>query len=259
MRSPARLWWRRPPALHWGCPVALGQGRPVALGQGWRWRGLYFAAFAAITGVLVAGFASATAIARGFGTGSASTGSVALNINGPAMHVCSYNALLPGDLDGSVSCSLSVSFSGSIPAYLSLTVQIQASAGAGGDLLYDGTNNAGLTLAISDGRHSYAVPTGPGRTGGSCPPGLTCWTAANDLAAWYSHVGAELQFSSGDAATFTLTPRFPRSVGSGYQGGTATVTLRAQAVQAPANPLPATCTTSSIGQPCPAAGPFTWS
>jgi hypothetical protein len=37
------------------------------------------------------------------------------------------------------------------------------------------------------------------------------------------------------------------------------VTLTAQAVQAPANPLPAGCTTATIGQPCPATGTFTWS
>ena len=88
---------------------------------------------------------------------------------------------------------------------------------------------------------------------------MTCWTAANDLAAWYSSATPNLTFSAGDTVTFTLTPSFPKTVGDRYQGGTAAVTLTAQAVQAAGNPLPPGCTTATIGQPCPASGTFTWS
>jgi hypothetical protein len=96
-------------------------------------------------------------------------------------------------------------------------------------------------------------------TGGSCPSGFTCWTAANDLAAWYGGNGApNLAFAAGTPVTFTVTPGFARTAGNSYQGGTATVTLTAQAVQAAGNPLPSGCGLSTIGQPCPADSTFTW-
>ena len=234
--------------------------RPAAgARRSWRWRGLYFAGVMLAAAGLVTGLASATLNATGGGTGSASTGSVVLGINAAATRTCSYGSLLPGDLTGAAPCALSVTYTGTLTAFLSLTVQVQAKAGPGGSALYNG-NAGGLTLAISDGHNSFTVPAGPDTTGGSCPSGFTCWTAANDLVAWYSvGAAANLKFSSGDSATFTVTPGFPKTAGNGFQGGTAAVTLTAQAVQAPGNPLPPGCTTSTIGEPCPASGTFTWS
>jgi hypothetical protein len=225
----------------------------------WRWRGLYLASVPFVVAALVLGVAEATSQVSGSGSGLASTGTVILSVNGPASHTCDFSGLLPGELPGSPQCSLAVSYSGSIDAFLSLTVAVSSAAGSGGRTLYDGTNTSGLTLRISDGHTSFTVPTGPGTTGGACPPGSTCWTAADDLAAWYSGSAPELAFANGDAATFTVTPDFPASAGAGYAGGTAAVTLTVSAVQAPANPLPASCTTASIGQPCPPSGSFTWS
>jgi hypothetical protein len=225
----------------------------------WRRRGLRLAAAAAAAAGLVTGLATAAGILNGSGTGSASTGSVTLGIDAPATQVCSYGSLLPGNLAGAGACTLAVTYTGSIPAYLSLTVQVQAVAGAGGEPLYDGTNSTGLTLLISDGHHPFTAPAGPGVTGGSCPATFTCWTAANDLAAWYSDGTPNLTFGSGDAFTATATPLFPDTAGNAYQGGAATVTLTVQAVQEQANPLPAACTVATIGQPCPATGGFTWS
>jgi hypothetical protein len=223
-----------------------------------RWRAGYSVAMVvAVTG-LVTGLSSASLSTNGSGTGSASTGTVALSVNRSASKTCSYNALLPGDLTGAATCAFSVGYTGSLPAYLSLTVQIQSKAGPGGRSLYGG-GSAGLTLSISDGQRSYTVPAGAGTTGGSCPAGFTCWTAQNDLAAWYSGGPPNLIFAAGDSVTFTLTPQFPRSLGNAYQGGAAAVTLTVQAVQATADPLPAACTVATIGQPCPAAGTFTWS
>jgi hypothetical protein len=225
-----------------------------------RWRAGYLAGVVlAVTG-LVTGLASATLNVTGGGTGSASTGSVAMSTNATASRTCGYGSLLPGDLPGTATCALSVTYTGTLTAFLSLTVQVQAKAGAGGVPLYDGTNAGGLTLSVGDGHAVFTVPTGPGTTGGSCPAGFTCWTAANDLAAWYAANGApNLGFTSGTPVTFTVTPSFPKAVGRAYQGGTATVTLIAQAVQAPGNPLPSGCTTATIGRPCPAGGTFTWS
>jgi hypothetical protein len=225
----------------------------------WRWRWLYLAVAAAAAAGLVTGLATAVGDLTGAGTGSASTGSVAMSIDAPASHACSYASLLPGDLTGAATCALSVTYTGSIPAFLSLTVQVQAAAGAGGTPLYNGSDTGGLTLAISDGHHAYTTPTGPGTAGGSCPATFTCWTAANDLAASYTHGTPSLEFSNGDALTVTVTPLFPGTVGNAYRGGSATVTLSVQAVQEPANPLPPACTVLTIGQPCPAHGVFTWS
>jgi hypothetical protein len=235
-----------------------GDGQPGAA-PGRRWRGLYFAAAAVAVAGIAGGIAAATIAATGSGAGSASTGSVTMSINASATHACRYRALLPGQLTGSARCTLSVTYTGSLPAHLSLTVRIRSTAGASGHLLYDGTNTTGLTLSISDGHTGFRVPTGPGRTGGSCPAHYRCWTARNELAAWYGNRGPGLEFRAGDALTVGVTPRFGDAADHAYEGATATVTLSVQAVQAPANPLPATCTVSTIGQPCPARGSFVWS
>jgi hypothetical protein len=234
--------------------------RTRGTGRSWRWRGLYVIGLAAALGAVVAGVTFGYLSASGSGSGSASTGGVAVSINAPATHTCTYTALVPGNLTGSATCALSVTYTGSISAFMSLTVAVQSKAGPGGHTLYDGSGNAGLTLSISDGHHAFTVPTGAGTTGGSCPVGFTCWTTANDLAVWYSGTAPNLTFTSASpAVTWTVTPLFPKTVGNTYQGATAALTLTAQAVQAPANPLPAACTTSTIGLSCPASGGFAWS
>jgi hypothetical protein len=242
-----------------GGGVLMAGHRAGPARRSWRWRATYFAGVVLTAAGLVTGLASATLNATGSGTGSAATGSVAVGLNSAATRTCGYGSLLPGDLTGSATCALSLTYTGTLPAFVSLTVQVRAKAGPGGAPLYGG-NGAGLTLSVSDGQRSFTVPAGPGVTGGSCPSGFTCWTTANDLAAWYDGNGAaNLTFGAGAAVTFTVTPGFARTAGNSYQGGTATVTLTAQAVQAPGNPLPSGCGISTIGQPCPATGTFTWS
>ena len=81
----------------------------------------------------------------------------------------------------------------------------------------------------------------------------------DDLAAAYSGSTPSLTFANGDTATWTVTPLFPSTVDNAYQGATATLTLTAQAVQAPGNTIPASCNTSTIGQNCPSDGSFAWS
>lgn len=202
----------------------------------------------------------------GTGTGSASTGSVALNVNEPVSHACSYDLLIPGDLTGlaSETCVLSVTYTGSIDAYVSLTVAIRTEAGSGGTALYPGDNLNGLTFTISDdGGRSFTVPANPGFsgvTGGTCPAGFTCWTAANDLAAWYTgSTTPNLTFTGHPTVTWTVAPHFPTSAGNPYQGGIAALDLTVEAVQAAANPLPAGCTVATIGRPCLAGNDFSWS
>lgn len=226
-----------------------------------RWRLAYMVGLAVSVGALVGGLAFAALPSNGGGSGFASTSNVSLSVNASATRTCTYSPLTPGDLTGSSTCTLGIGYTGSTPAFVSLTVSIQAKAGSGGKPLYDGTNSTGLTLSLKDnGDRSFTVPTGTGSTGGSCPVGFTCWTSAFDLAAWYTGSGPTLAFTStSPAVTFTLTPLYPTTVNNFYQGGSATVTLTAQAVQTTANSLPAGCTTTTIGQPCPATGSFAWS
>jgi hypothetical protein len=226
-----------------------------------RWRALFVVGLVTANLALVAGLAFAFFTTTGTGTGSGQVGTVALTENGPpATHSCNYTDIVPGDLPGSPTgtCALSVTFTGIGPAWVSLTIAVHSRAGSGGSTLYDGSGTSGLTVSISDGTNSYTVPTGAGTTGGSCPIGFTCWSTANDLAAWYGP-GPNLSFTNGKAVTWTVTPQFPTSATNPYQGASATVILSAQAVQALGNPLPAGCTTSTIGIPCPSQGGFSWS
>jgi len=100
--------------------------------RSWRWRALYAVVLVGAVGALIAGVASAFLSASGSGTGSASTGGVSVAVNAPATHTCTYPALVPGDLTGAQTCAFSVTYTGSISAFLSLTVAIQSKAGWGG-------------------------------------------------------------------------------------------------------------------------------
>ncbi len=231
--------------------------RRAHAGRPWRARVLYGIGLLVASCGLLAGFAAASQILHGSGTGLASAGTVTLHLNDSGSHVCDYGLLAPGDLTGTAHCTLSVTYRGSIPAYLALTIRISSKAGSGGSPLYDGSNSTGLTLRVKEGRHSFTVPTGPGSTGRPCRAGFSCWTAQDELAAPPSGT-ASLRFHRGDTVTFILTPRFAAGTGNAFQDGKAKVSLAVQAVQAPANPLPATCNASTIGQPCPASGTFTW-
>lgn len=215
--------------------------------------------FSLIAGVaaLGGGVAYSYFTSTGAGSGTAQVGTLALSVNAPATNSCTYNALTPGDLTGSATCALSVTYQGGISAYVSLTIDVRSQAGSGGHTLYDPAGGSGLTFAIADENGTtYDVPTGTGTTGGSCPTGYTCWTAPYDLAAPPSTGTPSPGFSDGDQATFTVTPYFLTTAGNSYQGASAVLTLTAQAVQAPGNTLPNSCT---IGQPCLGGGSFSWS
>ena len=145
------------------------------------------------------------------------------------------------DLDGVAPAEVVVTGESPLGAYI-------LSAQTGQTLWYEATSSTAFDL--------LAVPTGAGTTGGSCPAGYTCWTTEYDLAAPLSTGTPSPGFSDGDQATFTVTPYFLTTAGNSYQGASAILTLTAQAVQAPGNTLPNSCT---IGQPCPGGGSFSWS
>jgi hypothetical protein len=208
---------------------------------------------------LVSGLAFALFSSAGTGDGTAIVGTLNLGLDTPASSSCDFSSLSPGDLTGSPACDLSVHYSGTVPAYVSLSVEINAKPGSGGTPLYDGTNTSGLSLVISDGHHDFVVPTGPGATGGSCPTGETCWSSPNDLAAWYQGGSPRLVFlGSSPNVTWTVTPTFSRTSGNAFEGASAQLTLRVQAVQSWPVGLPLGCSASTIGQSCPANGSFGW-
>lgn len=242
-------------------PTTVAPDAAPAPGRARRWRrALPAACLVAALAALGGGLAQALLSAGGSGTGSATTGSIGVTPITAESTICNYTNLLPGRLSGSDTCTLKATYTGNVPAWESLTVKVESSAGAGAgaSTLYDGSDASGLTLSISDdGGNAFTVPLGPGTTGGTCPVGETCWSADHDLAAWYSGGTPNLNFTSGETVTWTVTPLFASSANDNkYQGGSATLTLVVNAVQSQGNPLPGTCNTTTIGKPCPTA---TWS
>ena len=220
----------------------------------WRWLGVATLALAvAATGAAVA----ATLLTfNGSGTGSASTSAVTLAVNASATHSCSYDDLEPGDLSGqsSPSCSLSVAYTGSVPAFVSLSVVVETQAGPGpaSRPLYNPTASSGLTFSIHDDQSpsvTYGAPTAVAACPPTAPAGSVCYSLGDQLV-------STVAVAPGRSIAFALAPSFDISAGNPYQGGRATVELSVQAVQAAANPLPSGCST---GQPCPPSGSFSWS
>ena len=225
----------------------------------WRWRAGVAGALSLTSVALVTGLAYGFFSSAGTGDGAATVGTLALGLNAPASSSCDYANLTPGDLTGLNQCTLAVNYTGSVPAFVSLSVEVASIAGSGGGLLFNGSGSSGLTFTISDGHNSFEVPAGPGTTGGSCPAGYTCWTSPDDLAAWYTGVTPSLDFTGASpVVTWTVTPVFPTSAGNAFEGGSAKLTLTARAVQGEPNPLPAGCDLTTIGQSCPASGSFVW-
>lgn len=228
-----------------------------------RWRILAAGAGAMSMAALVGGLAFAFLNVNGSGTGSATTGALALTLNAPATHACTYSALAPGDLIGTPSCTLSVTYSGAISGWVGLDVLIATKAQAPGTLpLYNPSDAShDLQITISDNQSSpvtYVTPsTSFGASLASCPSpynvgGYTCYQLANLLVSTAAFTNAS------PAVTFTLTGSLPSGSGNSYQHGTASVVMTAHAVQSPANALLCTATPTP-GKPCVPAAPFSWS
>lgn len=229
-------------------------------------RRLYVGTLIAGTFALVAGVAFALSNTTLNGTVTVGIGSVSLTGSASSSCPVSYPGLVPGDTANALgTCQFTFNYTGSLPAYMSLTVQVQSKAGIGGTTLFDGTST-GLQVSVSDGTTSYSTPPATGTT--TCTPsgGYTaCWVESNDLtASSYPSSVPDLNFGPGhsNAVTFTVMATLPSGAKNQYQGGAASVTLTAQAVQAGANTLPAACNESTVGQPCSSSAgppPFAWS
>ena len=176
----------------------------------------------------------------------------------PALSTCSVTGLAPGDAStgwtpaGSFAeCSFTVTYGGSVPAYLALDVSIAGTTlgvdptGAlAGRYLYDSSGN-GLQVLIKDDQGTpvtYMTGTtlGGGATSGSAP------SATNLLV-------SKSAFSNGGSVTFTVDYQLPSTNTNAYQGARSSITLTAHAVQSKNNGSATTCT---AGQVC--AGIVGW-
>ena len=191
--------------------------------------------------------------------GGAVNGHVSLRINTAMTTTCHIANLVPGDALAPSPCRFSVTYTGSVPAYLALNVLVDSTTSRLGRTLYDAGKPDGLTFIITDGHHTFSSPSAAAQNGGSCPRTFTCWSAANELAAWYQGSNANLIFNH-DVPTVTWTEYVvvPKTLSNEFQGASANLVLTAKAVQASSNPLPSSCNAATIGLPCVSTNHFTW-
>ena len=188
-----------------------------------------------------------------------SAGNVSLHVNAASTTTCHISNLVPGDSPTPTPCRFSVSYTGTVPAYVALNVMVDSTSSHSGHTLYDAGRPDGITFVITDGHHTFSSPTGPSQTGGSCPRSFTCWNVANEIAAWYQGSNAHLVFTrDSPAVTWTENVLVPTSLGNEFQGAGANLVLTARAIQATSNPLPSSCNAVTIGLPCAPTNHFTW-
>ena len=169
---------------------------------------------------------------------------------------CSANGgITPGQALN--NCQLPITYTGTTSSYVGLDVLIISDPGIGGTALYT-NNSAGLILTVSDGIHSYTIPT-TSITGAACSAlggdtNATCFQIKDELAEVTGPSGdaGNTIWSSNDSTTFTLTSSFPVATAGYTSGGTATVTLTAHAIQTGHNGSLAGCT---VGSECDKTGP----
>jgi hypothetical protein len=165
---------------------------------------------------------------------------------------CSDSNMAPGD--SPAACTLGLTYSGSLSAYLAVDVLIETQAGTGGTDLYNPGGSNGLTVSISDNQSSpvtYTVPTTSTTCPGGAPGGSTCYELDDELLGTGS-------YSNGATDTISTSVSLPTAAGNGYQGGAAQVILTALAVQSKNNTIHCTATPTA-GQSCSATGGFAWS
>jgi len=184
-------------------------------------------------------------------TNSFTAGTVTLTNN--VTGACTTTNMAPGD--SPAACTLGLTYSGSLSAYLAVDVVIETQAGTGGTNLYNppGSNN-GLTVSITDNQGTpvtYPVPTTATTCPGGAPGGSACYELDNEL------LGTSA-YTNGATDTISTSVTLPLAAGNGYQGGAAQVILTAHAVQSKNNTLHCT-TTPTAGQSCTPSSGFAWS
>ena len=155
---------------------------------------------------------------------------------------CTVTALAPGDTD---TCTYTVTYGGSLAAVVLLDVTATSSAGAPGtEALLDGTQginpcntvtedtyDCGLQVSIQDSQASpNTYSLGTVTCTGNAPNASPCNSSDLNQGVAYAPGGGDF------STTFTTTAYLPLGAENEYQGGSATITLTAHAVQAAHNP-----------------------
>ena len=195
---------------------------------------------------------------------------------------CAVTNLVPGETSATNSgqdkaCTFTITNTSTAPVYAAVDVFIATGkAAAVGSTygstaavtpvdLYGGTPSGnGLNISISDGTHTFTVPTSTvscslaatdpfsaASTALSTPSADTCYEV-NDLLLSTSAFAA----AASPLATLTTSWSLPSGSGNAYEGGDALIAFNAHAVQSQNNTLPAGCTT--VGVACAASGGFLW-
>lgn len=219
------------------------------------------AVFFLVTGVTYGRFISTTATQNN----TFSSGTV--TVSGSASQTCSVSNMAPGDSSSGykpsgtlvgtgtdAECKITVSYPGSVPAYLGLDLGVSSTAGTVSSPapgLFDGSST-GLQLLLKDSQGSpitYVNGTSYTNKSGS-PVTMSFNSGVADLL-----VNTSPLTSSSSAVTFTLDFYLPTTSTTGYQGAASTFTITVHAVQS-GNNAATGCTT---GQQCPVvSGGFQW-
>lgn len=160
--------------------------------------------------------------------------------------------MAPGD--SPAACTLGLTYSGSLSAYLAVDVLVETQAGSGGTTLYDPGGSNGLAVTITDNQGTpvtYTMPTTSTTCPEGAPGGSTCYELDNEL------LGTSA-YTSGTSDTMSTSVSLPLAAGNGFQGGAAQVILTGHAVQSKNNALACTATPTA-GKSCTPSGSFAWS
>ncbi|HUY08033.1 MAG TPA: hypothetical protein VMW80_01070 [Candidatus Dormibacteraeota bacterium] len=178
-----------------------------------------------------ASFALFTSSATGI-SDTVTAGTVTLSNS--ASTSCTFTNIAPGDAP--TTCQYKVDYTGSLTAWMLLSASITSTTGlsaspsvpVGTSDLYDGTTT-GLQVAIVGDSSEGARFSNPGQS--FSPTGTN--QVVYPLARCVNCTGVEFQPNTTE--TFTLYAALPSWAGDVYQGGSATITLTASAVQYPNN------------------------
>ena len=236
------------------------------------------AASALIAGVTLGLFSSQAPS----GNSTFSSGTVSVTKDATS-YPCAVTSLVPGETSATNSgqdkpCTFVIDNSSSVPIYAAVDVFIATGkavsvGGAYGSTatvtpsdLYDGSNNTGLNITITDGPHTFTTPVAADAE--TCPtssqPFYAALQALTSPAADTCYMVPDLLLSTAvvpptttTISTLTANWSLPVTAGNAYEGGDVVFAFMAHGVQSANNALPSTCT--AVGQTCAASGSFLWS
>ena len=198
---------------------------------------------------------SATGVTSGLSASSSSSGNSfaasTVTLDNSSVANCPVSGLLPNG--SAAACTFTAAYLGPAAAYLAVDVVIETQAGTGGTRLYNPTDSANdlrITITSASPAVTFTVPSTATTCPTGAPSGSDCYELDNELISTAPVTNATVAFS--------VSVSLPSSSPTGYQGGTAQITLTTRAVQSSDNTLSCTATPAA-GTPCTPGGSFKWS